>query len=46
MLLFGNRYDIKLYQNYLRSSDGKKAREYLHNRGLDDEIIEEFVSRV
>lgn len=32
----------KFYQNNLRSTEGKKAREYLINRGINDEIIDEF----
>lgn len=32
----------KFYLNNLNSSDGKEAKEYLHNRDLDDEIIKEF----
>lgn len=32
----------KFYQNNLKSLDGKKAREYLSNRGINEEIIEEF----
>ncbi len=37
-------YDIaiKYYQNNIRSKDGKEALEYLHKRGLNDEIIKEF----
>ena len=39
-----NMYDlaIKYYQNNIRSADGKKALEYLHKRGLNDELIKEF----
>ena len=33
---------IKYYQNNIKSNDGKKALEYLHNRGLSNEIINEF----
>lgn len=33
---------IKFYQNNLRSKDGIKAKEYLTNRKIDDEIIKEF----
>ena len=32
----------KLYQNNLKSEDGKLARDYLKKRGLNDEIINEF----
>lgn len=40
-------YDIyelsqKFYQNNINSSKGKKAREYLYSRSLNDEIIKEF----
>lgn len=40
-------YDIMnlatlFYQNNLRTNLGKEAREYLHNRGLNDEIIKDF----
>ena len=37
-------YDIaiKYYQNNIRSKDGKEALEYLHKRGLNDDIIKEF----
>ncbi len=37
-------YDIanKFYQNNLNTSDGKKAKEYLNNRGITDELIKEF----
>ena len=40
-------YDIyelsqKFYQNNINSSYGKKAKEYLHSRNLDDSIIKEF----
>ncbi len=30
------------FQNNLRTKDGLEAREYLHKRGLNDEIIKEF----
>ena len=33
---------IKYYQNNLKTADGKKALEYLHKRGLNDELIKEF----
>ena len=33
---------IKFYQNNLKSSEGATAREYLKNRGINDEIIDEF----
>lgn len=32
----------RFYQNNLHSSDGKEAREYLKNRGINEEIIDEF----
>ncbi len=32
----------KFYQNHLKSKEGKRAREYLEERGLSEEIIEEF----
>lgn len=40
-------YDIyelsqKFYQNNINSSKGKKAKEYLYSRSLNDEIIKEF----
>lgn len=40
-------YDIyelaqKFYQNNINSAKGKKAREYLHSRYLNDDIIKEF----
>lgn len=39
-----NIYDIanKYYQNQLNTSEGKRAREYLKNRDIDDDIIKEF----
>ena len=33
---------VKYYQNNLKSSDGKQAREYLKNRGLSEEVINDF----
>lgn len=33
---------VKLYQNNLKSKDGKKAREYLEQRGLTEDVINEF----
>jgi len=33
---------LKFYQNNLNSSMGKKAKEYLNNRSLNDETIKEF----
>lgn len=33
---------LKFYQNYLNTKEGEKAREYLHNRGLSDDIIKSF----
>lgn len=37
-------YDLalKFYKNNLKSENGKKAKIYLHNRGLTDDIINEF----
>lgn len=40
-------YDIyslsqKFYQNNINTEKGRKAREYLHSRNLDDNIIKEF----
>ncbi len=40
-------YDIyslsqKFYQNNINTEKGKKAKEYLHNRKLDDNVIKEF----
>lgn len=37
-----NELALKFYQNNLKSSVGKLAREYLNNRGISDEIIDEF----
>lgn len=41
---FYDAYDlaVKYYQNNIRSTDGKVALDYLHNRGLNDDIIKEF----
>lgn len=44
---FKKYYDIMnlatlFYQNNLRTAVGEKAREYLHNRGLNDDIIKDF----
>ncbi|MCI8347529.1 MAG: DNA primase [Bacilli bacterium] len=36
------RLSVKYYQNNLASSYGKEAKEYLHHRGIPDEIIKEF----
>lgn len=33
---------LKFYQNNLKSKDGKKASDYLKQRGINEEIIEEF----
>ena len=40
-------YDIyelsqKYYQNNINTEYGKKAKDYLHNRNLDDNVIKEF----
>lgn len=37
-------YDLalKFYKNNLKSENGKKAKIYLHNRGITDDIINEF----
>lgn len=37
-------YDLaeKFYQNNLSTSNGKEARDYLNNRGINDELIETF----
>ena len=40
-------YDIyelsqKFYQNNINTEKGKKAKEYLHNRNLTDDVIKEF----
>lgn len=32
----------KFYQNNINTKDGQKAKEYLKNRGITDEIIKEF----
>ena len=39
-----NIYELsqKFYQNNINSSKGKKAREYLHMRKINDDIIKEF----
>lgn len=42
-----NFYEIynlstKFYQNNINTEVGKKARDYLNNRGIDEEIIKEF----
>ena len=41
---FYNAYDlaIKYYQNNIKTTEGKKALEYLHKRGLNDDLIKEF----
>ena len=44
---YQNLYDIyetaqKFYQNNINSSKGIKAKEYLHNRHLSDDVIKEF----
>ena len=44
---FKNLYEIyevstKFYHNVLKSQQGREAREYLHNRGITDEIIDKF----
>lgn len=36
------RLAVKYYQNNLASSYGKEAKEYLHSRGFQDEIMKEF----
>ncbi len=33
---------LKFYQNNLNSKEGLKAKEYLHQRKLDDEVIKDF----
>ena len=33
---------VKFYQNNLNTQDGKKAKEYLKSRQIDDKIIKEF----
>ena len=37
-------YDLSLkyYVNNINTVSGKKAKDYLHNRGLNDEVIKEF----
>lgn len=37
-----NEYALKYYQNNLKTKDGQKAYEYLKNRHITDEIINEF----
>lgn len=41
---FYNIYEFtnKFYQNNLNTANGHEAREYLKNRGINDEIIKEF----
>lgn len=44
---FGKYYEIMnlstlFYQNNLRTAAGEEARKYLHERGLNDEIIKDF----
>jgi len=41
---FYEAYDlaVKYYQNNIKTAEGKKALEYLHKRGLTDELIKEF----
>nr|MCR5224030.1 DNA primase [Bacilli bacterium] len=41
---FYDAYDlaVKYYENNIKTADGKKALEYLHKRGLSDELIKEF----
>ena len=41
---FYNMYDlaVKYYQNNIKTAEGKNALEYLHKRGLNDELIKEF----
>ena len=33
---------LKFYQNYLKTKDGEKARKYLNERGLSDDVIKTF----
>ena len=35
-------YATKYYQNYLNTKDGSKAREYLKNRDINEDLIEKF----
>jgi DNA primase len=37
-----NRYAMEFYKHMLSGSQGRKAREYLHKRGLSDETIQAF----
>ncbi len=37
-----HKYAAKFYYYLLRAEEGKKALEYLHNRGLTDETIKKF----
>jgi DNA primase len=41
---FYDAYDlaVKYYENNIKTAEGKKALEYLHKRGLSDELIKEF----
>ena len=41
---FYDAYDLalKYYQNNIKTADGKTALEYLHKRGINDDIIKEF----
>lgn len=41
-LLNVNHLALKFFQNTLRSDAGKKARDYLENRGLNKTIIDDF----
>lgn len=44
---YKNLYDIyenssKFYQNLINTSDGKEAKEYLHKRSINEDLIKEF----
>lgn len=35
-------YALKCYQNHLNTESGQAAKEYLHERNINDEVIKEF----
>ena len=35
-------YALKFYQNHLKTKEGEKARKYLNERGLSDDVIKTF----
>ena len=36
-------YALKFYQNYLKTKEGERARKYLNDRGLSDDVIKAFL---